>query len=146
MNQNMQPGKQLIEQFKQFYQDVKQPQLDKIADLYADHILFKDPVHQLRGIESVHAYLSSMCVNVTSGHFEYLDQVIGENTAYIKWNMHFRHKSLGDKLVTVRGMTQVQFNERVYFHEDVYDLGEMLYEQVPLLGGVVRKLKKRLAS
>lgn len=136
----------LIERFKAFYLDVKHPKLDKIDDVYTEDVLFKDPVHELRGAENLHAYLSEMCVNVHSGRFEYLDQIVSENTAYIKWNMHFKHPKLGNKTITVRGISQVQFNERIYFHEDVYDLGQLIYEHVPLLGSVVKGLKKRLAN
>ncbi|ETX09602.1 transcriptional regulator [Marinomonas ushuaiensis DSM 15871] len=135
----------LIERFKAFYHDVKHPQLDKISEIYTENVVFKDPVHELRGAESLHAYLSDMSVNVQSGRFEYLDQVVSEDTAYIKWNMHFKHPKLGKETITVRGVSQVQFNGRIYFHEDVYDLGQLIYEHVPLLGSVVRKLKKRLA-
>ncbi len=135
----------LIEQFKAFYQDVKHPKLDRIGEVYTDDVLFKDPVHALRGVESLHAYLSEMCANVHSGRFEYLDQLIGQDTAYIKWNMHFKHPKLGRETITVRGVSQIQFNERIYFHEDVYDMGELIYEHVPLLGSMVKVLKKRLA-
>jgi esterase/lipase superfamily enzyme len=135
----------LIERFKAFYQDVRHPQLDRIDDVYTEDVWFKDPVHELRGAEKLHSYLSTMCVNVHSGHFEYLDQVVSDNTAYIKWNMHFKHPKLGNKTITVRGVSQVQFNERIYYHEDIYDLGELIYEHVPLLGAIVKGLKKRLA-
>lgn len=142
----MDPNSLLIERFKAFYLDVKHPKLDKIDDVYTEDVLFKDPVHELRGAENLHAYLSEMCVNVHSGRFEYLDQIVSDNTAYIKWNMHFKHPKLGNKTITVRGISQVQFNERIYFHEDVYDLGQLIYEHVPLLGTVVKGLKKRLAN
>tara|TARA_R110001606_G_scaffold251264_1_gene399278 strand:+ start:1460 stop:1888 length:429 start_codon:yes stop_codon:yes gene_type:complete len=142
----MDPNSLLIERFKAFYLDVKHPKLDKIDEVYTEDVLFKDPVHELRGAENLHAYLSEMCVNVHSGRFEYLDQILSENTAYIKWNMHFKHPKLGNKTITVRGVSQVQFNERIYFHEDVYDLGQLIYEHVPLLGSVVKGLKKRLAN
>lgn len=142
----MDPNSLLIERFKAFYLDVKHPKLDKIDDVYTEDVLFKDPVHELRGAENLHAYLSEMCANVHSGRFEYLDQIVSENTAYIKWNMHFKHPKLGNNTITVRGISQVQFNERIYFHEDVYDLGQLIYEHVPLLGAVVKGLKKRLAN
>lgn len=141
-----QTGDLLIESFKAFYKDVKHPQLDKIDDIYANDVLFKDPVHELRGVEVLHSYLSEMSMNVRNGRFEYLDQIISDGTAYIKWNMHFIHPKLGTKTITVRGMSQVQFNDRIYFHEDVYDLGQLIYEHVPVLGSVVKGLKKRLAS
>ncbi|MCB5162546.1 nuclear transport factor 2 family protein [Marinomonas algarum] len=145
-NAKTDPSSLLVERFKAFYQDVKRPQLDKINEVYAEDVLFKDPVHELRGAEKLHAYLSEMCINVHSGRFEFLDQITSENTAYIKWNMHFKHPKLGNKTITVRGMSQVQFHDRIYFHEDIYDLGQMLYEHVPLLGVAVKGLKKRLAN
>lgn len=136
----------LIEQFKLFYKDVKHPQLDRIEEIYSDDVRFKDPVHQIQGVAELHAYLSSMCDNVTSGRFEFLDQLIGVDTAYIKWNMYFSHPKLGKQTHAVRGMTQIQFKERIYYHEDVYDLGEMLYEHVPVLGRAVKGLKNRLSK
>ena len=136
----------LIEKFKAFYKDVKHPQLDRISEVYCDDVKFKDPVHQIHGIAELHAYLSSMCDGVTSGRFEFLDQLVGVDTAYIKWNMYFSHPKLGKETHEVRGITQIQFNERIYYHEDVYDLGEMLYEHVPILGRVVAGLKNRLSK
>ncbi|MEL0637414.1 MULTISPECIES: nuclear transport factor 2 family protein [Marinomonas] len=135
----------LIEAFKAFYQDIKHIPLSKIDELYADNIIFKDPVQEVRSIEQLHAYMSDLCTDVNSGRFEYLDQMVSDNCAYIKWNMHFKHPKLGNKTLTVRGISQIQFNDRIYYHEDVYDLGQMLYEHVPLLGCVVKGLKKRLA-
>ncbi|BFM50438.1 nuclear transport factor 2 family protein [Marinomonas sp. THO17] len=145
MDSKLAPNLQLIENFKDFYRDVKHPKLGKIDQVYADNIIFKDPIHELRGAEALHAYLSEMSVNVQSGHFEYLDQIVSDNMAYIKWNMHFKHPKLGKDTITVRGMSQVQFHDCIYFHEDVYDLGQLLYENVPLLGSVVKGLKRRLA-
>ena len=136
----------LVERFKRFYVDVKHPPLDQINDLYTEDIFFKDPVHEIRGAEKLHAYLSEMCINVDSGRFEYLDQVVTEAGAYVKWNMHFKHPKLGRKTITVRGISQIEFDERIYFHEDVYDLGQLIYEHVPLLGSFVKGLKNRLAK
>jgi hypothetical protein len=139
-------GKQLVEHFKQFYKDVKNPPLEIIGEIYADNIRFKDPVHEIQGIEAVYAYMEEMCHSVDSGRFEYLDELVGEDSAYIKWNMYFKHPKLGTETIVVRGMSQIQFNDRIYYHEDVYDIGEMLYERIPVMGFFVRKLKSRLSK
>ncbi|TDO95849.1 nuclear transport factor 2 family protein [Marinomonas balearica] len=136
----------LVEKFKAFYEDVQHPQLEMIGELYAPSVRFKDPVHELQGIEFVHAYLMEMSANVEYGRFEYLDQLVDEDKAYIKWNMYFRHPKLGNEIHEVRGMTQIQFTDRIYFHEDVYDMGQLIYEHIPVMGTFVKMLKKRLVS
>lgn len=136
----------LIERFKAFYKDVKHPRLDGIGEVYSSHVKFRDPVHQIQGIAELHAYLSDMCESVGSGRFEFLDQLVGTDTAYIKWNMYFQHPKLGKETHVVRGMSQIQFDDRIYYHEDVYDMGQMIYEHVPMMGWAVRKLRTRLAS
>ena len=36
--------------------------------------------------------------------------------------------------------------KKLTYHEDIYDLGEMLYEHVPLMGTIIKWLKRRLAQ
>lgn len=50
--------------------------------------------------------------------------------------------------MTVEGATRLEFDEtgKVCLHRDYFDLGAMLYEQLPLLGAVVRTIKGRLGA
>ncbi len=135
----------LLAQFKAFYRDIRLTPLHEIQDLYADDIVFIDPIHEIRGLASLCSYMEQMNAGVTAGRFEYLDQLVGNDSAYIKWDMHFHHPKLGSKMISVRGMTHIQFHERIYFHEDTYDLGAMLYEHVPIIRSGVRFIRNRLA-
>ena len=129
----------VIERFKASYRDMASMDLATLDELYADNILFKDPVHELKGIAAVRNYFADMMADVQECRFEFLDQQLAENTAYIKWNMHFRHPRLAaGQLLSVRGVSQLHFNERIHYHEDVYDMGAMLYEHIPLFGGLIR--------
>ena len=63
--------------------------------------------------------------------------------------MTFRHKSLaGGKTILVSGTTFLRLNDdnKVYFHRDYFDLGEMLYEHLPLLGRLLTTIKGRLGK
>lgn len=137
----------LLEQFKGFYSDLKQVDLGTLDQIYHENVVFKDPVHQIRGLSSIHRYMEQLCADVEVCRFEFLDQLEAGDAAYLKWNMHFRHPKLGNKTITVRGITQLHSkNGLIDFHEDVYDMGAMIYEHVPLLGAVTRWLKRRLAA
>lgn len=139
-------SKTLIEQFKQFYADDSAVNLARLDDIYADEVVFRDPLHMVRGLPALRDYLAAMYENVTECRFEYLDELIGDDSAYVKWRMYFRHPKFGNKPICVRGVSQVQFKSKIVYHEDVYDLGELIYEHVPLLGGATRWLKSRIAQ
>ena len=36
--------------------------------------------------------------------------------------------------------------DKVYYQQDQYDLGAMIYEHIPVIGPVVRFLKRRLGN
>ncbi len=87
-----------------------------------------------------------MCAYLSDCLFEYLDEVVCVYAAYIKWVMHFRHPRLRNRLISVRGVSHLKFSDKIEYHEDFYDMGAMLYEQLPVLGNVTRWLRLRLAS
>lgn len=136
----------LIERFKSCFRVLPEADLSLLREMYSDEVVFKDPVHEIRGLVGVEDYFASMITDLTDCRFEYLDEIVGERSAYIKWVMHYRHPRLGNRLVSVRGVSHLRFGDKIEFHEDVYDMGAMLYEQVPLLGNVTRWLRLRLAS
>ena len=61
--------------------------------------------------------------------------------------MHLRHRALKrGKPVIVNGLSQLTCGDRIFYHRDYFDAGQLLYEQVPLLGAVNRWLKRRTGS
>ena len=136
----------VIDRFKRFFQTLHESDLGELHRLYADNVVFKDPVHEIRGLVDLEDYFTSLCSDLSDCRFEYLDQLIDDETAYIKWVMHFKHPRLGNRLISVRGVSHLKLGEKIEFHEDFYDMGAMLYEQLPLLGNVTRWLRVRLAS
>jgi hypothetical protein len=136
----------LIERFKNYFKVLHESDLSELRELYSDQVIFKDPVHEIRGLVELEDYFTSMCADLTDCRFEYLDEVVTENTAFIKWVMHFKHPRLGNRLISVRGVSHLKIGDKIDYHEDFYDMGAMLYEQLPLLGNVTRWLRLRLAS
>ena len=136
----------IVERFKDYFRTLHESDLSQLRELYSDRIVFKDPVHEIRGLVELEDYFTSMCADLSDCRFEYLDELTTESVAYIKWMMHFKHPKLGNRLISVRGVSHLQISDKIDFHEDLYDMGAMLYEQLPLLGNVTRWLKLRLVS
>lgn len=134
----------LIDNFKTLYGDLVKADLSQLDQLYGSDIIFKDPIHEVQGLVALEDYMSAICQGLDYCQFEYLDELMGQNSAYIKWIMHFRHPKLGKRLISVRGATHLNFDSKITYHEDLYDMGAMLYEHLPLLGPSTRWLKRRL--
>jgi hypothetical protein len=136
----------IVERFKDYFRTLHESDLSQLRELYSDRIVFKDPIHEIRGLVELEDYFTSMCADLSDCRFEYLDELSKDSVAYVKWMMHFKHPKLGNRLISVRGVSHLQISDKIDFHEDFYDMGAMLYEQLPLLGNVTRWLKLRLAS
>jgi hypothetical protein len=144
-------GQLVVQQLKNFYEDFSAEKsadkLELLDSLYTSDVEFRDPVHTLHGCLALRHYLRKMASNLKSYHISYLDEVSSNNSACLSWEMAFSHPMLnGGRLVTLRGMSQLKFTDKVFYHEDCYDLGALVYEQVPMLGWVIRLLKKNMAG
>ena len=137
----------LIKDFKAFFRQPDIAGLETIDRIYTQDVEFHDPIHSLHGRLAVKNYLRSLYSTTRDIRFEYLEEQVSDNNATIVWHMRFRHPRLnGGQEVQVRGVTVVRFTDRIYYHEDFYDLSAMLYQHIPVLGSVVRFINRRLAS
>jgi hypothetical protein len=137
----------IIDSFKNTYRDLCAMDISRLDEVYSQQVVFRDPVHEIRGLALMQDYLAATMLNVSECRFEFLDQLHNEQTAYLKWNMHFRHPKLSaGKLLTVRGISQIQYDQRIFYHEDSFDMGQMVYEHIPVMGSLTRWLKTRMAA
>lgn len=139
---------QIIQRFSQFYQQLDAQSVTELDQLYHSQVEFVDPVTRHQGLEAVSNYFANLLQNTHECRFEIhrLDNT-GEHH-YVSWTMHLRHPKLkSGQLISFEGMSHLRIeNELITFHRDYYDMGEMLYEHIPLLGAAVKHLKKRLSQ
>lgn len=137
----------IVEKFKALYINSSSVTRARLEEIYEPDIVFRDPVHKIEGLDTLSEYMDTMYANVQQCSFDYLDQIVSRDRAVVKWDMTFRHRRLrGGKSIVVRGVTIVEYRELIYSHEDIFDLGSMIYENVPVVGAQVRYLKQRLEA
>lgn len=144
----------VIERFCKIYTDICQISPDDLESIYAKDVVFVDPITTHRGIDAVKNYFSNLLTQAESCKFDIADvfDCDGNNTArtqvthIVNWTMHLTLKG-NNKHITLDGTTQLNVvDDIVAYHKDYYDLGEMVYEHVPILGFVIKKIKGKLAS
>lgn len=140
-------GSELVRKFQRIYAGLRLNTLGQLNEIYAPEIHFVDPFHSMRGREEFNRYMHSTYSGVASCSFVYEDVIEQDGRALIAWTMRMRHlKFRPDEEVILRGASRLHFGRTITFQEDYYDGGALLYERIPLVGAVVRAVKRRIAK
>jgi ketosteroid isomerase-like protein len=121
--------------------------LEQLNDLYSHDVVFQDPLHSIHGLPAVKDYFANLYANVSDLSFEFgqIDTLASGKAGYLRWTMQFRHPRLrGGQPVVVKGCTYLRWHTKVFLHHDYFDAGALLYEHLPVAGGLIRWLKGRL--
>ena len=137
--------KTLLQDFKAFYREASPASLERLDRLYTQDIEFRDPLNAIHGILALKSHLKGVYAGSTDIRFEYLDEHYDEHWASITWVATYRHGALdGGRTLTLRGTTQIRFTDRIFYHEDFFDVGAMVYQHLPVLGTVVGYINGRI--
>jgi hypothetical protein len=118
----------------------------QLHTIYDAQARFKDPFNEVQGLPEIEKIFRHMYVALEQPHFVVTGQVVDGPQAFLTWEFRFRFKRFDTTtLQAVRGASHVVFNEQglVTVHRDYWDAAEELYEKLPVLGGLMRWLKKR---
>ena len=129
-----------VERFQRLFNTLCSGNVSGLEDVYSPGIRFSDPFGSVDGLNHLQHYFDKVYSNVTACRFQFGDVLISDNNACVEWVMHLRHPKLRrGRELTVHGISRLTISEgRVSYHRDYFDAGEMLYENLPVLGSAVR--------
>ena len=131
--------------YGRFYETMTRETLPAIASLVAPDMRFRDPFNDVRGVDEVVRLLSMMYAHGTP-RFEVLDRALGQSAGYILWR--FTNDPGGGRAPwIIVGMSEVHFapDGRISEHIDHWDAGGQFYAHIPVLGWLIRLVRRRLA-
>jgi hypothetical protein len=137
----------IIDQFIALYQKLNKDNLHLLSDVYAENITFRDPLHQVQGLASLTEYFANLYSNISFIEFDISEVFHNQSQQQVSlfWTMRYAHPKLNKgQAIHVDGMSKLQYKDKIYYHRDYFDVGQMLYEKVPFLGGLIKMLKKRI--
>lgn len=136
--------------------------LASIGEIYARDAHFKDPFNDVVGIDKIEAIYAHMFENLTNPRFD-ITQVIEQGPqgsgqlqpepdnskvqryAFVAWQFKFEWRG---KAFDIPGGTRFVVNDQglVADHVDYWDVAAGLYERLPMIGSVLKLLRKRMAA
>lgn len=138
----------VLERFSVFYEDLSYDNLALLKDIYSQDVTFIDPVTEHKGLGPVKQYFERLLDNTEQCKCVISRICSDQHVHMVQWQMTYRHPRLkkgGD--VVVNGVSELHIvDDKIAYHRDYYDMGEMIYEHLPLLGWAVRHVKQRMAK
>jgi ketosteroid isomerase-like protein len=136
-----------VERVRDYFESVSPESVQRIDEIYSADAWFKDPFNEVRGIEPIRRIFTHMFEQVDSPRFVIREAVAQGNDAFLAWDFLFRIRRLGETEQVIHGASHLKFDAdgRVSYHRDYWDAAEELYEKIPLLGVLMRLLKRQAA-
>ena len=132
-----------------FYHGLTPESIARFREFYSDDAYFKDPFNEVRGIEAIERIFSHMFRQVEAPRFVVTERLVDGRGAMLVWEFCFRVRLWGrGETQVMRGVSHLRFADdgRVNYHRDYWDAAEELYMKLPAIGGLMRLLRRTLAS
>ena len=131
-----------------FFEGLQRRDLQRMATFYTADAFFKDPFNEVNGCAAIERIFNHMFDALDEPRFKVHQAVLQGDDCFLTWDFLFRMKRFDRSEQCIRGGSHLVLAEdgRIALHRDYWDAAEELYEKLPVLGGLMRWLKKRANS
>lgn len=137
-----------ISAFLDFYNQLSGHTLQSLALMYHPQVVFIDPVHEIHGLSSLNSYFANAYARLEFCQFDARQQMEQDEQGFVSWRMQFIHPAISKgKVIQVEGCTVLRWQDGlIVYHRDYYDLNDMVYRHLPILGWLTGKIKQRMSN
>lgn len=131
----------IVALFEQFTRE----DIARLGEFYGERAHFKDPFNDVRGLAEIQRVYQHMFDALDTPRFVVRDILVQGDQCFLSWDFVFRFKRYRSGEQTVHGSSQLKLDTAglILHHRDYWDAAEELYEKLPLVGVLMRWLKKR---
>jgi len=137
-----------IDRIVALFEGLKREDVPRIAEVYTPDARFKDPFNEVQGTAAIRRIFEHMFVALDEPRFVIRERIVQGNQCFLTWDFLFHMKRFNPSEQCIRGGSHLVLaaDGRITLHRDYWDAAEELYEKLPVLGGLMRWLKKRANS
>jgi steroid delta-isomerase len=134
-----------VERLVAYFEAITPESVARLGEFYTPDAAFKDPFNEVRGVPAIAQIFAHMFVALDAPRFVVNDIVVQGDQAFLTWDFVFRFRRFRAGEQRVRGASHLRFapDGRVALHRDYWDAAEELYEKLPVVGGLMRWLKRQ---
>jgi ketosteroid isomerase-like protein len=135
-----------------FFEQLQASDVKRIAEIYTADAQFKDPFNEVQGVPAIARIFGHMFETLDAPRFVITQQVQQGAQCFVTWDFLFAMRRFdAGRTQTIRGASHLVLREdagvwRVAVHRDYWDAAEELYEKLPMVGSLMRWLKRRANS
>ncbi|WP_068859204.1 nuclear transport factor 2 family protein [Perlucidibaca aquatica] len=134
----------LTQNLATWFESLSPQSLGQIEQFYEAEAYFKDPFNEVRDVARIQLIFQDMFTEFEQPRFVIQEQICDDDKRQSVLTWHFLFNWRG-KAWCIVGSSHLRFGSTglVIYHRDYWDASEELYEKLPVIGFVLKALKKR---
>ena len=132
-----------------YFEALTEESVSRLPEYYIEDAYFKDPFNEVHGVKHIQRIFTHMYTALDKPRFIITSKIVEDNACFLVWDFKFYMKNYDKtKEQTIRGGSHLILNAdgKIVSHRDYWDAAEELYEKLPVVGALMRWLKKRANS
>lgn len=134
---------------KEFFRNLNKDTMHLVDEFYDKNAHFRDPLTEHQSAAGIKAYYANLYQHVKSITFDISDEVVQGATHVAVWKMTLECGLNGGKPYSVDGISYIQFGGgegKAVYHRDYFDVGDFVYERVPVVKNIVQFVKRKMVQ
>ncbi len=137
-----------VERIIILFEHLSPADLERLDQFYSADARFKDPFNDIQGVPAIAAVFRHMFDSLDRPRFTVKDVIVQADQCFLIWDFSFGMRRFDRREQTIRGASHLLFDGAglISVHRDYWDAAEELYEKLPVLGSLMRWLKRRAST
>lgn len=138
-------GADAVTRYVAFFETLSPASLGRLGEVFDDDARFVDPFNDVRGQAAIRGVFEHMFATCADPRFFVDERCQSAGACYLRWHFEYGPSARRRR---IDGVSRVQFGAhgRAVDHRDYWDAAGQLYEQIPLVGWLLRRLRRRLGA
>jgi ketosteroid isomerase-like protein len=142
----MNPPDPRVQKILALFERLGPADLPRLPEIYTPDAHFKDPFNEVRGVTAITRIFEHMFKALEAPRFVIRDTIVQGDQCFLSWDFVFRMQRFSGAEQVIHGASHLHLaaDGRIRLHRDYWDAAEELYEKLPMLGALMRWLKRRV--